>query len=452
MDKFNSMSSPNLLTKKGCFRYKYGMRSAFKAVALISLVAGFCVYNHFTQTYSEDEFIHVERHLQTTDAPSEAPSFAPTSNMNGIFQRRADPLWLLAPYIFGVLYMFLALAIICDEYFVPALEEMSGEHQLNMSMDIAGATLMAAGGSAPELFTSFIGTFQKSEVGFGTIVGSAVFNVLFVIGMCSMLSKDVLDLTWWPLFRDATYYAVSLVVLAVFVGVVGMKESSDCEETHPEEFLAGKCPKNAFIDLWEAIVLFAMYFGYVLVMKFNKQLYRMMTGKELVEKDEESNDGSFVSFKYHTTFRAGLLTLIRDPDSWLDKARVGFVSKIAGNVDEVFDFVDENGDGELSREEVQRCFNKLEDHPISESELTKIMDDLDTNNNGRVSLLYVLPFIDDTISFPHTFSSKPRSQNLSSELGIFTLRIISKNKSRRFSINTILTILVEFSHMSLRSF
>jgi Ca2+-binding EF-hand superfamily protein len=82
------------------------------------------------------------------------------------------------------------------------------------------------------------------------------------------------------------------------------------------------------------------------------------------------------------------LTLIRDPDSWLDKARVGFVSKIAGNVDEVFDFVDENGDGELSREEVQKCFNKLEDHPISESELSKIMDDLDTNNNGRVSLLY----------------------------------------------------------------
>jgi len=39
----------------------------------------------------------------------------------------------------------------------------------------AGATFMAAGGSAPELFTSIIGTFiANSDVGFGTIVGSGM--------------------------------------------------------------------------------------------------------------------------------------------------------------------------------------------------------------------------------------------------------------------------------------
>jgi len=55
---------------------------------------------------------------------------------------------------------------------------------------------MAAGGSAPELFTSFIGTFvSNSQVGFGTIIGSAVFNVLFVIGMCAIFSKGELKLT-----------------------------------------------------------------------------------------------------------------------------------------------------------------------------------------------------------------------------------------------------------------
>ena len=41
-------------------------------------------------------------------------------------------------------------------------------------------------------------------MGFGTIVGSAVFNVLFVIGMCAMLSKETLHLTWWPLARDCS--------------------------------------------------------------------------------------------------------------------------------------------------------------------------------------------------------------------------------------------------------
>jgi Ca2+/Na+ antiporter len=76
--------------------------------------------------------------------------------------------------------MFFFLAIVCDEYFVPALEVVADS--LEISEDVAGATLMAAGGSAPEFFTSFIGTFQESDIGFGTIVGSAVFNVLFVIG------------------------------------------------------------------------------------------------------------------------------------------------------------------------------------------------------------------------------------------------------------------------------
>ncbi len=66
---------------------------------------------------------------------------------------------LLALYIIGVVYTFLGLAIICDEYFVPSLEIMSDKWKL--APNVAGATLMAAGGSAPELFTSFIGTFTE---------------------------------------------------------------------------------------------------------------------------------------------------------------------------------------------------------------------------------------------------------------------------------------------------
>jgi len=41
--------------------------------------------------------------------------------------------------------------------------------------DVAGATFMAAGGSAPELFTSIIGVFiSKDNVGIGTIVGKSL--------------------------------------------------------------------------------------------------------------------------------------------------------------------------------------------------------------------------------------------------------------------------------------
>ena len=79
------------------------------------------------------------------------------------------------------MYMFVALAIVCDEFFVPSLDVMI--EIMGISEDVAGATFMAAGGSAPELFTSMIGVFIAfSDVGIGTIVGSAVFNILFVIG------------------------------------------------------------------------------------------------------------------------------------------------------------------------------------------------------------------------------------------------------------------------------
>ena len=64
--------------------------------------------------------------------------------------------WVIV-YIFGLVYMFVALAIVCDEFFVPALDVIIDV--IGCSEDVAGATFMAAGGSAPELFTSVIGVF-----------------------------------------------------------------------------------------------------------------------------------------------------------------------------------------------------------------------------------------------------------------------------------------------------
>ncbi|VDO58645.1 unnamed protein product [Onchocerca flexuosa] len=95
--------------------------------------------------------------------------------------------------------MFIALAIVCDEFFVPSLGVITDK--LAISDDVAGATFMAAGGSAPEFFTSVIGVFiAENNVGIGTIVGSATFNILCVLSCCAIFSRSVLHLTWWPLF------------------------------------------------------------------------------------------------------------------------------------------------------------------------------------------------------------------------------------------------------------
>ena len=51
--------------------------------------------------------------------------------------------------------------------------------QLEISPDVAGATFMAAGGSAPELFTSVIGVFiAKNDVGIGK--NFYIFTIFYI--------------------------------------------------------------------------------------------------------------------------------------------------------------------------------------------------------------------------------------------------------------------------------
>uniref|UniRef100_A0A8C7R0W5 Sodium/calcium exchanger membrane region domain-containing protein n=1 Tax=Oncorhynchus mykiss TaxID=8022 RepID=A0A8C7R0W5_ONCMY len=171
-------------------------------------------------------------------------------------------------HMFGMLYMFIALAIVCDEFFVPALTVIT--EKLQISDDVAGATFMAAGGSAPELFTSVIGVFvSHSNVGIGTIVGSAVFNILFVIGMCALFSREILQLTWWPLFRDVSFYIIGLLMLILF-------------------FLDNQ------IFLWESIALLMCYLSYVTFMKFNADVetfIKSQLGQNQVEEVEAAPKG-----------------------------------------------------------------------------------------------------------------------------------------------------------------
>ncbi|KAL3199137.1 hypothetical protein MRX96_014102 [Rhipicephalus microplus] len=69
-----------------------------------------------------------------------------------------------------VIYLCGVLGYICDDYFVPSLEIIA--ESLNVPSDVAGATFMAVGTSAPELFSSIIGSFiTEGDIGLGTIVG-----------------------------------------------------------------------------------------------------------------------------------------------------------------------------------------------------------------------------------------------------------------------------------------
>jgi len=171
--------------------------------------------------------------------------------------------WL---HVIGIGYMLLGLNTVCDIYFTGALEVMVARWKVKP--DVAGATFMAAGGSAPELFTSFIGTLVvENDVGFGTIVGSAVFNVLFVIGVCGFLASEEIKLTFWPLIRDCTYYILGLGLLAIFA-------SDEC------------------IVLWEALVLFGAYLLYCILMYNNAKLEALTDFEFQRARQITSSEGS----------------------------------------------------------------------------------------------------------------------------------------------------------------
>ncbi|XP_028966305.1 sodium/potassium/calcium exchanger Nckx30C [Galendromus occidentalis] len=267
-------------TARGGIRYVMRKRCRSPLVYLVTTFFVACLYSAFNShitwplghscaSHAEEAF-HSRSLLQysatTTTAPNNATQHASGSaqfpkDLFTVQQRRQGAVIL---HVTGLVYMFVALAIVCDEFFIPALDVIT--EKLGISEDVAGATFMAAGGSAPELFTSVIGVFISfDDVGIGTIVGSAVFNILFVISMCAIFSKSVLQLTWWPLFRDVSFYSIILIILIVFF-------------------------RDNVIHWWEALILLSCYACYVTFMKYNSNVERFV--KKFTNRNKVTRVGS----------------------------------------------------------------------------------------------------------------------------------------------------------------
>lgn len=170
----------------------------------------------------------------------------------------------LVLYLLALLASFYLLAIICDRYFVFSLDKIASK--LKMNSDMAGATLMAVGSSAPELFVSFIALFKpgNESMGAGTIVGSAIFNILVIIGASAMVRNAFI--AWQPVIRDIIFYSLSIILLIY-------------------SFWDGK------ITLIESISFLALYTVYVIaVLQWRKILPYEDDGKSPVDELRENEE------------------------------------------------------------------------------------------------------------------------------------------------------------------
>ena len=230
-------------------------------------------------------------------------------------------------YVVIMLWVFLGIAVVCDDHFEAAL--MTICDQLNLSKAVGGATFMAAGSSAPELATSLVAVFTtRDATGLGTILGSAVFNLVAIICLSGIfgagpyhkltfgrdptgekvdaesgsspaavafktklaeinrghegneITTDGLFLDKRPLARDAFFYVVSLVLCVIFAltdvgdgwcdGV--MLDPSDLDASHAACQFNGK---PGFV-WWEGLILSLCYAIYVHSMIIDEELMAWM--------------------------------------------------------------------------------------------------------------------------------------------------------------------------------
>ncbi|OJJ20064.1 sodium:proton exchanger [marine bacterium AO1-C] len=115
-----------------------------------------------------------------------------------------------------ILLAFYVMTEIVDRHFIKSLDNIA--EWMNLPPSVAGATLLALGTSAPEISTALFALFLEGAspaTGVGTIVGSAIFQILVVIGFAAVVKTSYLN--WRPVMRDSIFYAFSVGLLILFV-------------------------------------------------------------------------------------------------------------------------------------------------------------------------------------------------------------------------------------------
>jgi solute carrier family 8 (sodium/calcium exchanger) len=113
-------------------------------------------------------------------------------------------------YVLLMVYLFIGVSIVSDRFMesiemitaqekeVTVKDPKTGKSQVIIvkvwNETVANLSLMALGSSAPEILLSvveiFAKNFQAGELGPGTIVGSAAFNLFMIIGLCMYVIPD----------------------------------------------------------------------------------------------------------------------------------------------------------------------------------------------------------------------------------------------------------------------
>jgi len=124
------------------------------------------------------------------------------------------PVWKSLVFIvFGM-----AMIIFGSEFAVSSATSLA--KQAGLSDAFIGLTIVALGTSLPELFTSVAAAFKKnSDIAIGNIVGSNIFNILFILGITSLITP----INFAPDFLVDTVISLLCAVLIILLSIKGRK-------------------------------------------------------------------------------------------------------------------------------------------------------------------------------------------------------------------------------------
>ena len=149
----------------------------------------------------------------------------------------------------GKLAVGIALVILGSQAVVNGAKTIASG--LGMSESLIGLTIVAFGTSLPELVTSLSAAKKgEADLAIGNIVGSNIFNILFVLGTSALISPIVFDTNWITGFMlDNIRAIVPMAVL--FMGILFTKDK--------------KLRRGGGITM---LVLYAGYFAWIVAKDF----------------------------------------------------------------------------------------------------------------------------------------------------------------------------------------
>ncbi|MBQ9071547.1 MAG: sodium:calcium antiporter, partial [Bacilli bacterium] len=121
------------------------------------------------------------------------------------------------PWWLNLIFVIIGLAgiIIGGDFVVDGATEVA--KALGMSEMLIGLTIVAVGTSLPELVTSIVAARKgENDIAVGNAIGSCIFNVVLILGFCSILEPASVNTHPFYALFDVGVMMLTVVLLFIF--------------------------------------------------------------------------------------------------------------------------------------------------------------------------------------------------------------------------------------------